>query len=379
MRPRLLLASTDPPAVGGSSTASLALFRRIVADGYDAYYVPLIDQDEAAYYRLVTANAATTPAEEARGRPCWLRGSLNHPHPELTTLIDQVAPDVMVGFGFLATVLLTGASPERPTAFVTGSCRQAQDHVTSGRVQDAVALERALADGAYRPQLVNGSERRAVQRASVIVTHSTQTFDLMQRFFLPSIGKLYPRVISFAEWIADDARGWRQYARPFDERDVDVLFVASDWDRRVKNYAMVEALAARLTGTPVHVVGDVPRVIRGATHHGFISTREQLFALMGRARAVACPSTIDAAPGILFEASVMGCNVVASKNCGNWELCHPELLADSCTVEAFLACLARARTAKYDDHLDRFLELGSYRELMALLTALSRPLCAEGR
>jgi glycosyltransferase involved in cell wall biosynthesis len=381
MRPRLLLGSTEPPAVGGSSTASLALFRRMLADGYDARYVPLIDQDEAAYYRLVAANAAATPAPAAasRIRPCWLRGALNHPHPELTALIDEVAPDVMVGFGFLATVLFTGASPSRPTVFVTGSCRQAQDHVASGRIQDAVALDRALADGVYRPRLVNGAERRAVQRASVVVTHSTQTFDFMKRFFLPSIGKLYPRVISFAEWIADDARGRQRYARPFDERDVDVLFIASDWDRRVKNYGMVEALTARLAGTSVHIVGDVPRMIRTATHHGFVPAREHLFALMGRARAVACPSTIDAAPGILYEASIMGCNVVASKNCGNWELCHPELLADPCTVEAFVACLGRARTAKYNDHLDRFLERRSYRELMALLTALPRPLYAEAR
>ena len=33
---------------------------------------------------------------------------------------------------------------------------------------------------------------------------------------------------------------------------------------------------------------------------------------------------IDAAPGILFEGAVMGCNLVASKNCGNWEVCHPD-------------------------------------------------------
>ena len=95
---------------------------------------------------------------------------------------------------------------------------------------------------------------------------------------------------------------------------------------------------------------------------------------MGRARAVACPSLIDAAPGILFEASAMGCNVVASRNCGNWEICHPDLLADPCTSDAFAACLTRARATKHADHLDRFLERRSYRELVKILTALSQPL-----
>lgn len=379
MKARLLLGTTEPPAVGGSGTAAWALFRRMLADGYDAHFVHLVDQDEAAYYRLVTAGTVGTPAEASRVHTCWLRGALNHPHPELTALVNDIDPTVTVGFGFLATILLTGASPAKPAAFVTGSCRQAHDHVVSGRVRDSVSLERLLAANAYRPRLLNGTERRAVERASIVVTHSAQTLALMEHFFPSWTGKIYPRVISFAEWIAADAQAWIHHARPFRERDIDALFVAADWDRRVKNYAMVEALAARLAGASVHVVGHVPQTIPTATHHGFIAVRERLFALMGRARAVVCPSMIDAAPGILFEASAMGCNVVASKTCGNWELCHPALLADSCTLDAFDQCLSRARTAQYRSQLDRFLGRQSYRELMAVLNALPQPLYAEAR
>jgi hypothetical protein len=73
----------------------------------------------------------------------------------------------------------------------------------------------------------------------------------------------------------------------------------------------------------------------------------------------------------------MGCNLVASRNCGNWEICHPDLLADPCTSETFVACLARARARKHADHLHRFLERRSYDELMKVLAALSRPLYAR--
>lgn len=377
MTPRLLLATTEPPAVGGSSTASYALFRRMLADGHDAYYVPLIDEDDAPYYHLINAAGGGATLGSARVRPCWLRGGLEEPHPELTALITDIDPGACVGFGFLATVLLTGAAPDRPTAFVTGTCRQAQDHVTSGRARDAVTLEREFAAGTRSPQIINGSERTAVERASIVVTHSSLTLDMMARYFPTSIGKIYPRVVSFAEWIAADADAWRRLARPFDSRDIDVLFVASNWRRREKNYGMVRAIAARLPGASVHIVGEVPRKVRAATHHGFVPSREQIFELMGRARAVACPSLIDAAPGILYEASVMGCNLVASRNCGNWEICHSDLLADPCISETFVACLARARARKHADHLHRFLERRSYDELMKVLAALSRPLYAR--
>jgi hypothetical protein len=88
---------------------------------------------------------------------------------------------------------------------------------------------------------------------------------------------------------------------------------------------------------------------------------------MGRARAVVCPSLFDAAPGILFEGSVMGCNVVTSKNCGNWELCNDELLVSEYTADAFAEAIRRANTAKLPDNLDLFLEPSSYRALKDVL------------
>jgi hypothetical protein len=80
-----------------------------------------------------------------------------------------------------------------------------------------------------------------------------------------------------------------------------------------------------------------------------------------------CPSSFDAAPGILFEASVMGCNVVTSKNCGNWELCNDRLLVSEYTADAFAEAIRHAHTAKFADHMARFLDRSSYRSLKDVL------------
>ena len=109
------------------------------------------------------------------------------------------------------------------------------------------------------------------------------------------------------------------------------------------------------------------------THHEFLADRGALFELLGRARCVVCPSHIDAAPGVLFEASAMGCNVVASRNCGNWELCHSDLLADPVRLDRFAECSRRALRKKYVDNLEVFLARASYADFVRTLEAFGRP------
>ena len=63
----------------------------------------------------------------------------------------------------------------------------------------------------------------------------------------------------------------------------------------------------------------------------------------------------------------MGCNIVASKNCGNWELCNEQLLVSDYTADAFADAIRRASTSKFEDNLDQFLEPSSYKALKSVL------------
>jgi glycosyltransferase involved in cell wall biosynthesis len=372
-----VFAVSEVPTVGGSSTASYDLFRRLARDHVDVHYVNLIDQDDAAYCRFVVGENAGNPARLANVRCCWLNGHFRAPHPELTALLTELAADIAIAFGFLATVLVKTALPALPTMFVTGSCRNAQDHVTSGRVPDARSLALGLETGSIVPRLLNSAERAAVELCDLVLTHSGFTQDLMQRFFPAFIGKIHPQVCSFAEWISEGAAAWHALRRPFADRDIDVLFVASEWTRPEKNYALVGRIAKRLAGARVHLAGDVPQAVGGVTHHGFLPGRAALFELYGRARVVACPSLIDAAPGTLYEAAAMGCNVVASKNCGNWSVCHPDLLAEPFGVDGFVTAIGRAIERKYDDRFG-VRQVDSYALFRSLAAAFSQPISAAG-
>ena len=63
----------------------------------------------------------------------------------------------------------------------------------------------------------------------------------------------------------------------------------------------------------------------------------------------------------------MGCNVVTSKNCGNWQLCHPDLLVDVFHVSAFVSCVRLAATRQYEDNMAFFHDMHSYDDLKSLL------------
>ena len=231
-------------------------------------------------------------------------------------------------------------------------------------------------DEAVAIALINNREMRAtlertgVARADLILTHSDLNRDLYRWFFPEARGKIHPEVISWVDWIRDEALEYLALARPFEERDVDVLFVANRWERPEKNWPLVRKILRRLGTLRTHVVGECGTSLPGVRHHGFVEDRERLFALLGRARVVVSASSLDAAPGILFEASVLGCNLVASRNCGNWRICNESLLVERYRAADFVRAIERAVERKLPDEIDRFLAARSYENLLRTISVV---------
>lgn len=373
MTPRVLFTSLSVPGMGGSSTAAYDLFTRMGGDWGTVHFLNLVEQHRVAFVECHYGPAAGNPRALPNVHTHRLPRNFYAPQPELSALVDALDPDVIIGVGWIAAGALLRAAPGRRTALLTGSCRSAQDYVTTGRAKDVVSLIDMLGASRDMPLRVAEGERDVYQACSLVLTHSAQTLGLVERFFPRALGKIYPEVFWFAEWICDGARAWTHHARSFDERDIDVLFIATTWSRREKNYPLMTALARCFRRAAVHVVGEASGLPRSVTYHGFVAERERLFELLGRTRCVVCPSLMDAAPGVLFEAAVLGCNVVASRNCGNWELCHPDLLADPFELGRFVDCIGRAVKRKYQDQLDRFLAPSSYDSFVRTISAFTSP------
>lgn len=357
---RIAFGCFEVPGWGGLTTATYRLFETMLADGLDAHYVNLILEEELPRFRAMFGPRCENPRSLPNVHSCHLRAALHDPHPQIAALIDAVAPDRTVGVGDIASYLMKRASPERELVFLTAGCMQVNRVVP-------FTEQWAAMNGSARPETPDWKEREAVAMSDLVLTHSPMIRDLYLRLYPDQARMIHPEVFGFAEWIARDAAEYSSLTLPFEERDIDALFIASSWTREVKNSGLMTDIVSRVAGLSVHVVGQFVEPIPGATHHGFVAERADLFRIMGRARTVVCPSLFDAAPGILFEASAMGCNVVTSKNCGNWELCNDQLLVSEYTADAFAEAIRRARTAKLPDQMDRFLDRSSYESLKRLL------------
>jgi glycosyltransferase involved in cell wall biosynthesis len=370
MGQRILLGCFEVPGWGGASTSAYKLFEFMRDSGLEVHHVNLISEEDSDYYRYTFGGALGNPRQLAAVHNCFLAGPVYSPHPELTTLIRDLAPDLLLGVGFIAALLMKRAAPETKLVFLTSGCQQMKNAIIRGKVSDFLSQEKVMECAVLPPSISSLEEREAVARADLVVCHSEMTHRLHRYFFPSYAGKIHPEVIWFGEWIHQDALSYATVRRPFAQREIDVLFVASSWSRPEKNFPLVEEIASRARNCSVHIVGEVEREVSCATHHGLIAEREELFSLMGNAKTVVCPSTFDAAPGILFEASAMGCNVVASRNCGNWRLCHKELLVEPFSAAQFLQKIGYALSRKYEDNMRLFLGSGSYRNLLETLTVI---------
>jgi glycosyltransferase involved in cell wall biosynthesis len=255
------------------------------------------------------------------------------------------------------------AAPAIDLIYLTSGCDQMKTYVEKYGI-DFLFLASHNGKPERRPFAPSLLEKEAVAISDYIITHSEMNL-FLHRYFFPSFtGKISPRVISFAEWIHRDAAEYSFLGKPFRQRDIDVLFIASDWRRPEKNYLWVKNIAAQAPDLKIHIIGKTEQELPRATHHGPIRDRRVLFSVLGRAKTMACPSLFDAAPGVLFEGSALGCNLVASRNCGNWSLCNESLVAHPFSRHVFLEKIRLSLTAPHQDNIDVFLQSGSYSDLL---------------
>lgn len=366
--PTLLLGCYEVPFWGGAATVHYGLFARLQRAGHAARYVNLVAAAAAPGLAAALGPAFDNPERLAGVATCHLPEPFWRPHDELAALIAAVRPDLLVARGFIAAWLMRAAAPRTPLVFLTAGCRALKTLLERGLVDDFADFADLAARGVHFPLPARNREAEAIAGSDLVVLHSPHVRRAFEHFYPSQMGRAYERLIFVADdcWAA--AQPFAGLARPFAERDIDVLFVASDWRRHEKNYPLVARLADACGDLRLHLVGAAaPADGRRLTRHGLVADRAALFALYGRARAVVCPSRFDAAPGVLFEAAAMGCNVVATPNCGNWQLCHATLLAPT---DGGLAARVRAAVAApRPDNRHHF--LGGHADLLDTLLALA--------
>jgi glycosyltransferase involved in cell wall biosynthesis len=365
---RLLIGCYEVPGWGGAATRAYLLFQRMQRDGWDVAYVNLVGAEDEGFLRGLFGAALGNPQALAGVHTCIVDDVRSPLQPTLTDLVGRIAPDLLLGVGFIAALLMKWAAAHLPLIFLTAGSRRIQHLIEAGAVKDFMGFQRSVHAGVSFPLPPDDRERTAAALSDLIIVHSPQVRLAFEYFVPEHAGKIYANTISVADLRYDEAALFARARKPFADRDIDVVFVASQWNRPMKNYALVRKIVARCAGLNVHIVGDADHPRLPVQRHGVLTRREDLYALLGRARTLVCPSLLDAAPGVLFEASAMGCNVITSPNCGNWQLCNEQLVAARGSTSDFVAAIARAQRAAYPDHAEHF--RGGYADLVDTLSVV---------
>lgn len=367
----ILIGCYEIPGFGGASTATYKLFEMMQADGVEVRLFNLIHPQDVPFFRYAYGEDYGNPRRLAQVANCLLDHPPSPGDAALAKMIREAGPGLMLGVGYIAARLMKNAAPEIPLAFLTTGSFQAEQLIARGTAKDAASLLRFLQRAVnVRQRFQERQMTEIIEKADLILTHSPLTKSLFECFFPYHTEKFYEHIVWFAEWIYEDARQYAHLQLPFPERNIDLLFLASSWKRPEKNFAFVEKIVKQFKHCSIHLAGEYTRRLPNAVFHGLVADRDELFRLMGRSKTVVCPSLIDAAPGILFEASAMGCNIVTSRNCGNWQLCHPQLLVHPFTARNFIEKTALSLERKFEDNIAYFLAKNTYRDLVETLLVL---------
>lgn len=332
-KPRIAVGSLGVPELGGESAVASALHEQLLDDGADSSLLNLLEPADVAYCQHELGrygNPHRLPAVETIG----LRAPSPGPRPEVAAALEKLAPDLLIGIGAGAAALLGKAAPARRLIFVATACH----HLHLDR-------RRRRKRRSERPNLVPPLEveEAAVSAADLVLAHSTSARRALAAHFPSYEGKLADEVLWLADWVERDVERYEARKRVFAERELDVLFVARSWKEPRANRELMLALAERNRGLRLHVVGDGGDAAPG----GFWpeARREQLLELMGTAKVVVLTHGLASAPFALYEATAMGCNVVASRGCGNRRFANPQLIAPSNDPDAFSDAIRLALAA----------------------------------
>ncbi len=337
-------------------------------EGMNVSFVNIIPDSLTEFFQQKFGESLGNPQKLPNVYNCIIEGplTLDSMPLDLARLLNQLSPDVIVGKMWRAAFLLKRAAPQIPLIFLPSGSERLKTYIRQRRIKSFLSLR-----DFYNPPAdatdTSFIEQETVRCSDLVVVHSEIMLSLYRNFFPFLNGKLHEEVVWYSDWVLQEASRYLRYKLPFNQRDIDLLFIANDWSRPEKNFELLKQVAFACPNLSIHVVGELAEELPCAKAHGLITNREEIHSLMGRAKAVVSPSVFDAAPNILFEASAMDCNLVCSKNCGNWQICNEALLADPFTPENFIRRVRLAATGRFKDNLNLFILKNSYQKLKDLI------------
>lgn len=165
----------------------------------------------------------------------------------------------------------------------------------------------------------------SIKQSDMLVPNSLLTYNVINKIYSNPPNLYFP--ISLSNIINEKIND-----NNFMDRSYDIIFCAYNWKRKCKNYD----LALKIINHPS--LEKYKIIIVGENHNGKYGNNVisknymknlQLLELLTNVKVLVVPSRFDSNPNILTEAIVSGCNVVTSRNVGNYENLDKKCIVDN--------------------------------------------------
>jgi len=356
---RILIGCLGVPEFGGESAVASALHAQLHSEGVEAYLLNLVEPSDVCYCQHMLGtfgNPHGLPDIET----LHLESPILSPRPEIANAIEMRAPNLLIGVGSAAAVMLKRAAPGLRTFFIS----TASHHLHLKRPRRYYRKPRWPA---LVPDL--DVEDAAVAAADLVVAHSPSAHASLAAHFPTYEGKLADDIFWLGDWVRQDVDRYGASKRAFEEREVDVLFVARSWKEERSNRELMVQLAERCRDLRVQIVGDGGECGIG-TFWPEAASRKELLRLMGNAKVVILPGLRASAPFVFYEAAAMGCNLVTSIGCGNWQFANADLIATPGDLDSFIEKIQLALARPLACNLDGLAASSPYELLVEMAAVL---------
>jgi len=237
--------------------------------------------------------------------------------------------DVVIGKNYEAAWVIRKRA-DLPTIYLTSGI----DHVSKFS-RPASTFKEVIPDSSH--------DVRAFRSARYVIVHSTVDLAIYRSFLPPDLFAKITGDVVYTPNIAVPIL--KQNQIPYEKREFDLCFSASNWKRTMKNPGLMYAACQKLKGRYRIIVFGEEFNEPGVTAAGLVPHAEMM-RLLGQSRVVAIPSFYDPSPNLYPEAVYSGCNIVCTPNVGNIKDHPGELLSPDLSAERFIETLQRALEMK---------------------------------
>jgi glycosyltransferase involved in cell wall biosynthesis len=339
MNKKIVLTSVDAPFIGGAGTNSYNLIKlmrsvlRMKVVGLFIYTEKTLVCDPHNIGNIVSFNPKVDKAENIRNK--------------LVDLLEG-PPDMIVSKNYIPVFFMKKMFPKTKLCLLPSGSSFYGQYVNKEGMTTMTEVMKKLSKNELKlndvikqqgkwpcyPESCQAGcdcELRALMLADKIVPNSTMTENLFKLLYknLPLVNKVQGAIMTPGVYDMGTLSGVKRI--DFATRKYDVVFIAYNWDRKLKNPELVERIVNHKSMKKYNmlIIGNAAQKIKATnfntTQLNYMNNKN-IFEFLMNTKCLVCPSYYDSFPNVVTEANMCGCNVVCSENIGQAKIIPPRLL-----------------------------------------------------